>query len=334
MEWLNYHHLLYFWAVAKEGSVTRACEKLHLAQPTISGQLRLLERSLGEKLFVKAGRGLALTETGRLVYRYAEEIFGLGRELQSALRGSPKGLPVRLHVGVSDSVPKLIAFRLMRPAMEMAEPVHLICHEANTERLLARLAEHELDVVLADAPAPPGGRVRIFNHLLGSCGVTLLAAPALARKHRERFPASLDGAPVLLPMEGSELRRALEQWFESEGIRPRAVGEFQDSALLKAFGQAGAGIFAAPSAIEQEVREHYRVAVVGRPERVTERFYAISAERRLRHPAVVAISESARHGLFAPGALPESASPAGAGLETGIRAQAAKRNGNAKVGAR
>ena len=299
MEWLNYHHLLYFWTVAKEGSIARACEKLNLAQPTLSGQLRLLEESLGEKLFYKSGRGLALTETGQVVYRYAGEIFGLGQEMLGVLKGTPKGRPVRLHVGISDWLPKLIAYRLLHPAMSLPESVHLVCIEGSPERLLASLAEHQLDVVLTDAPVDSPVRVKTFNHLLGTCGVTLFGALALADQYRQGFPASLDGAPMLLPVEGCSMRRTLDQWFDSHDIRPLLVGEFQDSALMKTFGQAGAGLFAAPSAVEKEVMEHYRVAVVGTVDKLVERFYAISAERRLKHPAVLAISEAARDRLFA-----------------------------------
>lgn len=299
MEWLNYHHLLYFWAVAKEGSIAKACERLRLAQPTISGQLRLLEETLGEKLFIRAGRGLALTEIGQVVYRYAEEIFGLGRELQDVLKGRPRGRPLRLLAGVSDLVPKLIAYRVLQPALSGPEPVRLVCHEDTPERLMAELAEHRLDVVLADAPLPPALRVKAFNHLLGSCGVTLFAAPAMAAAYRKGFPQSLDGAPFLLPAEGSSLRRSLEQWFDARGIRPNVMGEFKDSALMKTFGQAGAGIFPAPGAIEREVREHHKAAVVGHADSVTERFYAISVERKLKHPAVVRITEAARGKLFA-----------------------------------
>lgn len=299
MEWLNYHHLLYFWTVAKEGSVARACEKLRLAQPTISGQLRQLEESLGEKLFAKAGRGLVMTEVGQLVFQYAEEIFGLGRELQDVLKGRPRGRPMRLLVGVSDMVPKLIAHRILQPVLAMPEPVQLICDEDSPDRLLADLADHKLDVVLSDVPITSMVRLKAFNHLLGSCEVGLFAAPAVAIRYRKGFPASLDGAPFLLPVAGSSLRRSLDEWFESNDVRPKVVGEFKDSALMKAFGQAGAGIFAAPRAIEKEVREHYRVDTVGRVESLTERFYAISVERKLKHPAVVVISEAARGTLFA-----------------------------------
>lgn len=303
MEWLNYHHLLYFWTVAREGSIVRACRKLNLAQPTVSGQLRLLEESLGEKLFRKAGRGLALTDVGQVAFRYADEIFGLGRELQDVLQGRPHGRPHRLLVGVSDVLPKLVAYRVLRPALEMAEPVQLVCDEGTPERLLVELAEHRLDVVLSDSPVTSAVPVRAFNHLLGSCSVTLFAARRLAARYRRGFPSCLDGAPFLIPMEGSSLRRSLEQWFDSEKIRPRLVGEFKDGALLATFGQAGAGVFAAPGAIEKEVTDLYKVAAIGRIESITERFYAITVERKLKHPAVVTISEAARETLFGPGSV-------------------------------
>ncbi len=299
MEWLNYHHLLYFWTVAKEGSIARACEKLHLAQPTISGQLRLLEESLGEKLFAKRGRGLAMTEVGQVVFRYAEEIFGLGRELQDVLKGRPRGRPLRLLAGISDLVPKLIAYRVLRPALEMPEPAQIVCNEGSPTHLLAELAEHRLDVVISDAPIPPTVPIKAFSHLLGKSTITMFAAPQLAARYRRNFPACLDQAPVLLPTEESTLRRPLEQWFETAGVRPRVVGEFKDWALMTTFGQAGAGVFAAPTATEKEVRDHYRVVPIGRIDSIVEQFYAISVERKLKHPAVVAITEAAREELFA-----------------------------------
>jgi len=299
MERLNYHHLLYFWMVAREGTVARAAAQLRLAQPTLSGQIHALEGALSEKLFERAGRGLRLTEMGRVVFRYADEIFALGRELAESVKGRPTGRPLRLAVGVADAMPKLVAYRLIEPALALPQPVRLVVHEQSTERLLATLALHELDVVLTDRVAPPGVSVRAFNHLLGDCGATLFAAPRLAAKHRRRFPKALDGAPFLLPGETSTLRRALEQWFEKQRIRPHIIGEFDDSTLIKVFGQAGRGIFAAPSIIESSVRKQYGVAVVGHLDRVRERFYAVSAERRLKHPAVIAITESARRELFA-----------------------------------
>ena len=296
---MNYHHLLYFWTVAKEGSIAKACDRLRLAQPTISGQLRRLEEALGEKLFVKAGRGLALTDVGRVVYQYADEIFSLGRELQDVLKGHPRGRPLRLFVGVSDAIPKLIAYRILQPVLAMSEPVKIVCEENSSERLLADLAEHRLDVVLSDAPITSPVSVKAYNHLLGTCGVTFFAAESLAVRFRQRFPASLDGAPFLLPVEGSTLRRSLDQWMDSENIRPAIAGEFKDSALLKTFGAAGVGIFCGASAIEKEIRSHYKVSIVGRTDAVKERFYAISVERKLKHPAVVTICNAARDTLFA-----------------------------------
>ena len=299
MEWLNYHHLLYFWAVAKDGSIARACQRLSLAQPTISGQIKLLEDTLGEKLFVKSGRGLALTEMGRLVYQYAEEIFGLGRELQDVVKGRSSGRTLRLQAGISDMVPKLIAYRILQPALALAQPVRLVCDEDAPERLLADLAEHRLDVVLSDVPITAMTRVKAFNHLLGTCGVTLFGAPALMARYKKGFPGSLDGAPFLLPLQGSSLRRSLDHWLDTQGIRPVVAGEFKDTALMKVFGQGGAGIFAGPSAIEQEIQAHYQTGVIGRVNTVTESYYAISVERKLKHPAVAAICEAARGHLFA-----------------------------------
>ena len=299
MERLNYHHLLYFWMVAHEGTVARAAAKLRLAQPTLSSQIHALEGAFNEKLFERAGRGLRLTEMGGLVLRYADEIFALGRELAESVRGQPTGRPLRLKVGVADGMPKLVAFRLIEPALALPQPVRLVVHEQSTERLLVALALHELDVVLTDRVAPPGVSVRAFNHLLGACGATVFATPKLAAKYRRNFPSSLDGAPFLLPGETSTLRRALEQWFEKQRIQPLIVGEFDDSTLIKVFGQAGTGLFAAPSIIESSVRKQYGVAVVGRLDRVRERFYAVSAERRLKHPGIIAITESARRELFA-----------------------------------
>jgi LysR family transcriptional activator of nhaA len=298
MEWLNYHHLLYFWLVAREGSVTRASEQLYLSQPTISAQIRALEKSLGEKLFTKTGRHLRLTEMGRVVFRYAEEIFTSGRELMDTLKGRTRGRPVRFVVGIADVVPKLIAYRLLEPALHLAEPVQITCKEDKHDRLLAELAIHELDLVLTDAPLGPAVNVRAFNHLLGECGVMIFAPKKTAAFYRRGFPRSLDGAPFLLPTQNTVLRRSLEQWFEAQGIRPRVLGEFEDSALLKVFGQAGLGLFPAPAVIDAEVQRQYGVKLVGQIENVRERFYAISIERKLKHPAVIAISEAARQKLF------------------------------------
>ena len=298
MEWLNYHHLLYFWTVAKRGSIARACEELRLAQPTISGQLRALEENLGQKLFARQGRRLVLTEVGQVVYRYADEIFAVGNELTDVLKGRPRDRPLRLIVGVSDLIPKLIAYRILEPALAMKGGVQMECYEDTPEKLLLSLSAHESDLVLTDAPAYSAARVRVFNHLLGSSRVALFASPRLANFYRKRFPDSLSGAPFLLPMKNSALRQIMDQWFETQSIQPRILGEFQDTALLTAFGQAGAGIFAAPLAIEREVRSRYRVAKLGDlGTRVTE-YYAISAERKIKHPAATVVAEVAKNKLF------------------------------------
>jgi LysR family transcriptional activator of nhaA len=298
MEWLNYHHLLYFWMVAKEGTVTAAAEQLRLSQPTVSGQVRALETELGEKLFERVGRRLELTEAGRLVFGYADEIFGLGRELMDTLKGRPTGRPSKLRVGISDLVPKLICHRLLEPALRLKDPVQLICHEDKTDNLLAELAIHGLDLVLADTPIGGQARVKAYNHLLGECGVTFFAADALAETIDGPFPQCLDRQPMLLPTENTLLRRSLDHWLDEVDIHPQRVAEFEDSALLKAFGQAGEGIFPAPQAIEREIQAQYRVQVVGRTEAVIERFYAITVERRIKHPAVRAISDEARDRIF------------------------------------
>jgi len=298
MEWLNYHHLLYFWMVVREGGLAPASTRLRLAQSTVSEQIRALEHVLGEKLFTRVGRRLVVTEVGRMVYRYADEIFPLGRELQDAIKGRPVGRALRLVVGIADVVPKLVARRLLEPALKLDEPVQLVCRESKPDQLLNELASHDVDVVLTDSPIPPSGHVRAFNHLLGECDVTFMATAKLAATHRRRFPQSLDGAPLLLPTENTVLRRTLEQWFSKLGIRPKVEAEFEDSALLKVFGQTGQGIFPVPSVIASEVRRQYTVQVVGRAEEVKERFYAISVERRLKHPAVVAISQAAREKVF------------------------------------
>jgi LysR family transcriptional activator of nhaA len=298
MQWLNYHHLLYFWTVAREGSVVRAAEVLSLTQPTISGQIRALEGALGEKLFERAGRRLVLTDVGRTVYRYADEIFSLGRELLDTLNDRPTGRPLRLAVGVADVLPKMIVRRLLEPAFRLAEGIQVVCREDRPDRLLAALSVHELDVVLADTPMGPGVSVRAFNHLLGESGVTIFAQRALAARHRKGFPHSLDQAPMLLPTENTVVRRSLDQHFAAIGVRPRVVAEFEDSALLKAFGETGLGLFPAPTVLEKDVCRQNGVAILGRLDQVRERFYAISVERRLKHPAVVAISEGARQHLF------------------------------------
>lgn len=298
VRWLNYHHLLYFWVVAKKGTITAACEELRLAQPTISAQLRALEKDLGHKLFRRVGRKLVLTDSGRIVYRHAEEIFPVGQDLIDTLEGRPTGAPARLRVGVTDVFPKLLAYRFLAPALNLPEPVHIICYEGKPGDLLGQLAAHELDLVLSESPIGPEVQIRAFHHQLGECGVSIFAAKSLAGSYRRRFPRSLDGAPFLLPTENTARRRSLDHWFAMKDMRPLIVGEFEDSALLKVFGQAGAGLFAAPTVIEKETRRQYGVLLVGRLEEVRERFYAISLERKLKHPAVVSIVETAHRELF------------------------------------
>jgi LysR family transcriptional activator of nhaA len=298
MDWLNYHHLLYFWTVVREGGVSKAAEKLRLSQPTVSAQVKTLEGALGEPLLERQGRTLALTEIGRVVYRYADEIFTTGRELQETLKGRPSGRALQFTVGVANAVPKLIAYRLLRAAIEGPEAVQIRCREDHPDQLVAQLAVHALDVVISDGPAAPHVRVKVFNHLLGESGTTFFAAGPLARRIRRGFPRSLNDTPTLLPTINTALRRALDQWFEAEDLHPPVAGEFEDSALLKAFGESGRAVFPAPTAIEREVCRHYRVAVVGRSSRVRERYYAISAERRLKHPGVLAITATARTELF------------------------------------
>ena len=298
MSALNYKHLLYFYTVAREGSIKRACEQLHVTQPAISAQLQKLQRSVGEKLFEMSGRNLVLTEAGKVAYEYAGEIFALGGELIDTLHKRPTGKPLRLAVGIVDSLPKLVAYRLLQPALRMDQPIQLILQDDRPERLFAELSVHRLDLVLTDAPLPPAVSVRAYNHLLGECGVSMFGAPLLAEQYRVDFPRSLDGAPFLVPTENTTLRRSLEQWLEAKEIRPDIVAEIADSGLLKTFGRAGIGIFAAPSVVEAEIQRQYQVEVIGQLDDVVERFYAISIERRLKHPAVLAISSAAREELF------------------------------------
>jgi len=294
MDWLNYHHLLYFYTVAKEGSVSRAAKSLRLAQPTLSGQIRKLEEAFNEKLFVRSGRQLILTEMGKLVFRHAEEIFTIGRELTETLRGRSTGRVPRLVVGVADVVPKLITARLLEIALTLPDPVQITCLEGKSDRLLADLAVHGLDLVITEAPLPPHLSVKAYNHPLGETPVSFFATGPLATRTRRRFPRSLDGAPMLLPTPNTQLRQSLDRWFQVREVRPRLVAEFEDSALLKAFGQHGHGVFPAATVLGDELRRQYGVREIGVADGVTERFYAISIERRIKHPAVAAITEAAR----------------------------------------
>ena len=299
MDWLNYHHLFYFWTVARAGSIARASQELRLAQPTISNQLKTLESHLGVKLLERQGRRLVLTDVGRTVLRYADDIFRTGQELQRAVKGLPTGQRLRLVAGVVDVIPKRMAALLLQPAVDAHPDLVLVCREGPLPQLLGALAVHELDVVIADVPASEEVKVKAFNHRLGDCGTTFFAGAKLAHL-KKGFPKSLQGAPMLLPAEGTALRRALDAWLAAAAIQPAVSGEFDDSALMKAFGARGFGVFAAPRVLEDDIRDQYGVQVIGRAEEVREVFYAITVERRLRHPAVVAVAEAARDAIFGP----------------------------------
>ena len=298
MSSLNFKHLRYFWVVAANGTIARAAEILHVTPQTISGQLRELEEQIDAKLFQKSGRNLVLTDTGRLVFSYADEMFRLGDELQDVIEGRTPGAALTLTVGVAMVVPKLLAYRVLEPVFNMPESVRLVCLEASLADLLADLSVHKIDLVLADAPMSPTLNVRAYNHLLGESGLSFFTTRKAARKYRSGFPQSLNGAPMLMPTASSALRRSLEQWLEQQDIKPVVVAEFEDRALMKAFGEAGTGIFTSPTAVEEDVVAKYGVSVIGRTEEIKECFYAISAERRIKHPAVSAITEAARTGLF------------------------------------
>ena len=295
MEWLNYHHLHYFWAVAKHGTVVEASVVLGLAQPTISGQIARLEAVLGEALFDRTGRRLALTPVGKTVFEYADEIFSLGSELMASLEGRRTVRPLQLRVGIAEVLPKAVVQRLLAPALAIAQPVRLICREDRAvEDFLGPLAVQELDLVLSDRPVGRGTRVRAFSHLLGECGTTLLAERSLAAKLRPRFPRSLDGAPLLVPSAHSTLRRGLDGWLAGEKVRPTIRAEFDDSALMAVFGEEGAGVFPCPTLFETDFEKRYGVRIVGRAPTVVQQFFAISVERRVENPAAVAIIDGAR----------------------------------------
>jgi len=300
MEWLNYHHLLYFWVVAKEGSIARASQQLNLAHPTISGQIHRLEQVLGVELFLRKGRGLVLSDEGQVAFRYAEDIFSLGREFLDTMKGRPSGRPMTLVAGVSDVLAKSVVYRMLEPAFRLSEDVRVICRaDRSTEAFMAELAVNALDVVLSDTPAGPNSPVKAFSHPLGECGTVLFASPELAASCRRRFPDSLDGVPFLFPGATSTLRRSLDEWFDSHGVRPKVVAEMDDTALAAELGEQRIGVFAVPDVVEREIRKRYRVHVVGHVEDVRQRFYAISLDRKIRHPAVMAICEIARTRIFA-----------------------------------
>lgn len=291
---LNYKHLYYFRAVAKAGALNRAAEKLHLTPQTLSGQISAFEERLGVMLFRRGGRRLELTDAGRTALAYADDIFQIGAELEDALQNRlvPHVHPFR--VGIADVVPKAIAYQLLAPALTLAGPVKLVCREGRLEQLAAELSIHRLDMVLADRPLPSTMDIKGYSHPLGECGLAFLAARTLDRPPEADFPASLHGVPLLIPGEDSALRVPLLRWLERKGIQPTVVGEFDDSALMGAFGQAGAGVFPVPLTTARDVMRQYDVIELGRTLEVRERFFAISVERRLSHPAVLAVSQAAR----------------------------------------
>lgn len=294
---LNFSHLLYFWAVARDGSIASACERLQLRQPTISMQIRKLERALGHRLFDRSGRNLVLTDVGRTVFDYADEMFSLGRELLGTLRGLPGKRTGRLHVGIPTFLPKSITYRLLRPILQLPQPIQLICHEAELCELVNGLARHKYDAILTDRPIYATAGARCFNHLLGESEVALCAAPALAAQYRGNFPDSLDGCPMLLPSTATEMRRILDRWFDERPFNPRVVAEFDDMALMKEFGGGGGGVFPVPSAMLADLERQYVVELVGHLDDVRVRYYVVTTERKLTHPATVVIAQSAKQGL-------------------------------------
>ena len=297
MAMLNYKHLHYFWVVAQEGSITRAAERLGVAVQTISGQLSLLEKQVGKALFNSQGRGLVLSEAGRLALGYADQIFQLGDALVEALQQSDSESTLRLRAGISDGLPKLLAYRLLSSVTAMPVDVRLICDEGEFEALLADLALHRLDVLLTDRPAPVGGNLKLFSSKLGDFATGLFGCAALVRRYAEGFPGNLDGAPLLLPTRHNALRGRIDRWLENSGLRPRIVGEFEDSALLNTFGRGGLGLFPAPLALADEVAVQLDAVPLGAMEGVAEHIFMISNERRIRHPAIEVL-----HGAAPPAA--------------------------------
>ncbi|NJK31112.1 MAG: LysR family transcriptional regulator [Deltaproteobacteria bacterium] len=295
---LNFHHLHYFWMVAKEGSVVAAAAALGVAQPTISSQLKELEAKLGEPLFERRGRRLILTEMGRVTLRYADEIFALGTELEETLRGRAAPGPARFTVGVSDSLPKLTTWLMLEPTVRSKDPVRLVLRVGKSSELLTELSLHNVDVVLADQPQPTGSKVKAWSHMLGESDVTIFGRSTLVDARRRGFPKSLDEAPFVLQTENTALRRSLDAFFSASGIRPRIVAEAEDMGMLQVLGQEGLGLFAAPSVASEAIQRQHGVIALGRLSRVVERFYAITVERKLKHPAAVALSNAARSSLF------------------------------------
>jgi LysR family transcriptional activator of nhaA len=299
MEFLNFHHLRYFWMVARKGGVRKAAEELHVSQPSVSAQLHLLEESLGQKLFRRTGRNLVLTDAGQLAMNYADEIFSAGRELMNAMKQRPGKHPIRLNIGLTDAFPKLITFEILRAAFKSDEPVHVICREGEIGPLVNHLQAHRLDIVLADEPASSTLKAKAFNHRLGRSGITFCAVPAVAAKLRRGFPRSLDGAPALLPTTNMGMRAVLDAWFDKKGIRPRLVGEFEDTALMEVCSAGGRGFTVVHSVIDRAALKHYDLRVIAKVEDCGSEFYAITTERLVKHPAAIAITKHAYTNIFA-----------------------------------
>ena len=293
VEFLNFQHLYYFWIVAREGGISHASEVLDISPSTISSQISQLEKALQVKLFRRVGRNIRLTDVGQIAFRYAGQIFGLGREMTHALKGWDTGGPFSLQVGIADAVPKLVATKLLEPALAVSPEIRLTCREGRPELLLAELALHRLDLILLDAPADPGSTIRAFSRLLQDCDIAIFGTPELLRKYSHGFPESLEGAPVLLPTPDSSIRRSFSRWLEMRGLQPRVVGEFEDSALMKAFGEIGTGLFPAPLLIADDLERQHGVKCLGSLEGTYARYYAVTVERQLEHPAVQAICDSA-----------------------------------------
>jgi LysR family transcriptional regulator, transcriptional activator of nhaA len=300
MQFLNYHHLRYFWVAAKEGGLTRAARKLRVSQPTICTQIQNLESALGQKLLRRNGQGLALTEAGQHVYGFAEEIFSLGEDLLSTMNQRPTLRPQRVSIGIADSIPKLLTYEMIKPVFAMSQAMQVSCCEGKVIDLLAQMAVFRLDIVLSDEPLPASSNIKGFNHLLGNCGISLLAPPKLAYRLKKNFPISLHGAPALLPGPNSALRRSIDKWFRDEGIVPQMVGEFDDAALMKVVASNGFGFFPLPTPVVEETVARYGVRLLGQTESCRQHFYAISPKRRLTHPAVVAITTNSEKLTFGP----------------------------------
>lgn len=291
---MNHKHLFYFWKVAKAGSVARAAEAINITPQTLSGQIGLLEASLGTELFSRQGRSIVLTEAGKMALEYADELFALSAELEVMIKHHPKGRPAEFRVGVSDAVPKSLAFRLLQPAIDNEHSTRIVCREWQLDRLLAQLAVHQLDMVISDGPIPPSFSVRAYNHRLLESGLSFLAAKGLVRENPTPFPACLNALPLLLPGEDSAIRATLQPWLERKRIRARVVGEFDDTALMAAFGQAGIGAFPVPTIVENEFVASGELSVIGRTNEIQVSYFAISVERRLTHPCVLAVTQSAQ----------------------------------------